>query len=279
MWQTALPVKQALYGKSDNPQAKALLERKDVIIVATVSSIYGLGDPQAYLEMVLHLKRGDKLEQRALLRRLADMQYTRNDMDLTQGCYRVRGDVIDIFPAESERDAIRVELFDEVIRQTLAPVQTAKHDVPVGCKNAEVGRSVADNRDVESTATKVIDHDGLLIGLQVCTTKFAFAPCIGQSGGGWFVDDVDHVQTSDLAGIKSTFGLWLYDSHHFAHLFDTSGTRFSNRFGNNVFVHRMVCYLCTVLRKILYSTGDKHNVPGARSPVGSPASADRIKCL
>ena len=94
---------------------KALLERKDSIIVATVSSIYGLGDPKAYLQMVLHLKRGDRLDQRALLRRLAEMQYTRNDVDFTQGCYRVRGDVIDIFPAESERDAIRVELFDDVI--------------------------------------------------------------------------------------------------------------------------------------------------------------------
>jgi excinuclease ABC subunit B len=96
---------------------KALLERKDSIIVATVSSIYGLGDPAAYLQMVLHLKRGDALEQRALLRRLAEMQYTRNDIDFTQGCYRVRGDVIDIFPAESDRDAIRVELFDETIEQ------------------------------------------------------------------------------------------------------------------------------------------------------------------
>src|SRR6195256_2424869 len=91
---------------------KALLERSDSIIVATVSSIYGLGDPQAYLAMVLHLKRGDRLEQRQLLRRLADMQYTRNELDLTQGTYRVRGDVIDIFPAESEREAVRVELFD-----------------------------------------------------------------------------------------------------------------------------------------------------------------------
>jgi excinuclease ABC subunit B len=96
---------------------KALLERRDSIIVATVSSIYGLGDPAAYLQMVLHLKRGDTLDQRALLRRLAEMQYTRNDVDFTQGCYRVRGDVIDIFPAESERDAVRVELFDEVIEQ------------------------------------------------------------------------------------------------------------------------------------------------------------------
>jgi excinuclease ABC subunit B len=94
---------------------KSLLERKDSIIVATVSSIYGLGDPEAYLQMVLHLKRGDKLDQRALLRRLAEMQYTRNDIDFMHGCYRVRGDVIDIFPAESDRDAIRVELFDDVI--------------------------------------------------------------------------------------------------------------------------------------------------------------------
>ena len=94
---------------------KALLERPDAIIVATVSSIYGLGDPQAYLAMILHLMRGDRLDQRRLLRRLADMQYTRNDLDLTQGTYRVRGDVIDIFPAESEREAVRVELFDETI--------------------------------------------------------------------------------------------------------------------------------------------------------------------
>ncbi|MGN6453152.1 MAG: DEAD/DEAH box helicase family protein, partial [Steroidobacteraceae bacterium] len=86
---------------------KALLERRDSIIVATVSSIYGLGDPEAYLAMVLHLKRGDRLDQRALLRRLAEMQYTRNELDLTQGNYRVRGDVIDIFPAESEREAVR----------------------------------------------------------------------------------------------------------------------------------------------------------------------------
>jgi excinuclease ABC subunit B len=94
---------------------KALLERPDSIIVATVSSIYGLGDPQTYLAMVLHLKRGERMDQRRLLRRLADMQYTRNEVDLTQGTYRVRGDVIDIFPAESEREALRLELFDETI--------------------------------------------------------------------------------------------------------------------------------------------------------------------
>jgi excinuclease ABC subunit B len=94
---------------------KALLERSDSIIVATVSSIYGLGDPRTYLSMVLHLVRGDKMDQRKLLRRLADMQYTRNELDLTQGTYRVRGDVIDIFPAESEREAVRVELFDDQI--------------------------------------------------------------------------------------------------------------------------------------------------------------------
>ncbi len=94
---------------------KALLERPDSIIVATVSAIYGLGDPEAYLSMVLHMSRGDRLDQRKLLRRLADMQYTRNEIDLQQGTYRVRGDVIDIFPAESEREAVRVELFDDQV--------------------------------------------------------------------------------------------------------------------------------------------------------------------
>jgi excinuclease ABC subunit B len=94
---------------------KALLERTDAIIVATVSSIYGLGDPEAYFSMVLHLVRGDRIDQRAILSRLAELQYTRNELDLSQGTYRVRGDVIDIFPAESDRDAVRVELFDDVV--------------------------------------------------------------------------------------------------------------------------------------------------------------------
>jgi excinuclease ABC subunit B len=94
---------------------KTLLEYPDAIIVATVSSIYGLGDPETYFSMVLHLMRGEQLEQRALLRRLAELQYTRNEIELSQGTYRVRGDVIDIFPAESERDAVRIELFDETI--------------------------------------------------------------------------------------------------------------------------------------------------------------------
>ncbi len=94
---------------------KALLERPDVIIVATVSSIYGLGDPEAYLSMVLHLSRGERLDQRRILHRLTEMQYTRNDIDLTQGTYRVRGDVIDVFPAESEKEAVRIQLFDDEI--------------------------------------------------------------------------------------------------------------------------------------------------------------------
>jgi len=94
---------------------KALLERPDSIIVATVSAIYGLGDPEAYLQMVLHLARGERMDQRQLLRRLADMQYTRNEMDLGQGTFRVRGDVVDIFPAESDREAVRVQFFDEEI--------------------------------------------------------------------------------------------------------------------------------------------------------------------
>ncbi len=94
---------------------KAILERRDAIIVATVSAIYGLGAPETYLSMVLHLSRGERIDQRAILRRLTDMQYKRNELDLAQGTYRVRGDVIDIFPAESEREALRVELFDDEI--------------------------------------------------------------------------------------------------------------------------------------------------------------------
>ena len=94
---------------------KALLERKDAIVVASVSSIYGLGDPGAYLKMVMHLDRGDRVDQRFILRRLAELQYTRNEMELRRATYRVRGDVIDIFPAESDKEAIRVELFDDEI--------------------------------------------------------------------------------------------------------------------------------------------------------------------
>ena len=94
---------------------KALLERRDTVIVASVSAIYGLGDPQSYLRMVLHLDRGDRVDQRYVLRRLAELQYTRNDMAFQRGTYRVRGDVIDVFPAESEKDAVRVELFDDEI--------------------------------------------------------------------------------------------------------------------------------------------------------------------
>ncbi|HSE13428.1 MAG TPA: DEAD/DEAH box helicase family protein, partial [Rudaea sp.] len=91
---------------------KALIERKDSLIVATVSAIYGLGDPGEYFKMVLHLVRGDRLDQRELLRRLTELQYERGDFELRRGTYRVRGDVIDVFPAENETDAIRIELFD-----------------------------------------------------------------------------------------------------------------------------------------------------------------------
>jgi excinuclease ABC subunit B len=94
---------------------KALIERRDAVIVATVSAIYGLGDPEAYFSMVLHLVRGDRVDQRAILRRLAELQYQRNELDFSQGTYRVRGDIIDVFPAESDRDAVRIELFDEEI--------------------------------------------------------------------------------------------------------------------------------------------------------------------
>jgi len=94
---------------------KAILERRDTIVVATVSAIYGLGDPDRYLKMILHLTRGDLIDQRTLLRRLTELQYTRNDIELHRGTFRVRGDVIDVFPAESERNALRIELFDEEI--------------------------------------------------------------------------------------------------------------------------------------------------------------------
>ncbi|MEF1185692.1 excinuclease ABC subunit UvrB, partial [Vibrio sinaloensis] len=94
---------------------KALLERKDAIIVASVSAIYGLGDPEAYLQMMLHIRRGDVLDQRDILRRLAELQYSRNDVAFERGQFRVRGEVIDIFPAESDQDAVRIEMFDDEI--------------------------------------------------------------------------------------------------------------------------------------------------------------------
>ncbi len=94
---------------------KALMERKDAIVVATVSAIYGLGDPQSYMKMLLHLVRGDKIDQRSILRRLAELQYTRNDVDFYRANYRVRGDVIDIYPADSDCDAVRVQLFDDEV--------------------------------------------------------------------------------------------------------------------------------------------------------------------
>ena len=94
---------------------KALMEREDTIVVATVSAIYGLGDPEQYLKMMLHLDRGDQVDQRDIVRRLAELQYVRNDVDFARGSYRVRGDVIDVFPADSEQEAVRIELFDEEI--------------------------------------------------------------------------------------------------------------------------------------------------------------------
>lgn len=99
---------------------KALLERKDAIIVASVSSIYGLGSPEAYLKMVLHLDRGDRIDQRTILRRLAELQYSRNDMEFARATFRVRGDVIDIFPAESDLEAVRIELFDDEVESLSA---------------------------------------------------------------------------------------------------------------------------------------------------------------
>ena len=94
---------------------KAVMERRDVIIVASVSAIYGLGDPESYLQMVLHLDRGDTVEQRTILRRLAELQYERNEIEFKRSNYRVRGDVIDVFPADSEKEAIRIELLGDEI--------------------------------------------------------------------------------------------------------------------------------------------------------------------
>jgi len=96
---------------------KALLERRDVIVVATVSAIYGLGDPDAYLKMMLHLVRGDLVNQRFILSRLAELQYTRNDTDFRRATFRVRGDIIDVFPAESDELAVRIQLFDEELEK------------------------------------------------------------------------------------------------------------------------------------------------------------------
>lgn len=94
---------------------KAILERKDVIIVASVSAIYGLGDPESYMSMVLHLSKGEIIDQRKIVHRLSELQYQRNEMDFRRGVYRVHGDVIDIFPAEAEAEAIRIELFDNEV--------------------------------------------------------------------------------------------------------------------------------------------------------------------
>lgn len=94
---------------------KALLERKDAIIIASVSAIYGLGDPESYLQMMLHLRRGDVIDQRDMLRRLAELQYSRNDVAFERGQFRVRGEVIDVFPAESDQDAVRIEMFDDEV--------------------------------------------------------------------------------------------------------------------------------------------------------------------
>jgi len=96
---------------------KSLMERRDTIIVASVSAIYGLGDPDSYLKMLLHLVVGDEIDQRSILRRLAELQYKRNDLELKRGTYRVRGEVIDVHPADSERQAVRIELFDSEVEK------------------------------------------------------------------------------------------------------------------------------------------------------------------
>lgn len=94
---------------------RALLERRDAIIVASVSAIYGLGDPNAYMQMLLHVVQGDRVSRDEIIRRLVEMQYTRNELEFLRGTYRIRGEIIDIFPAESDQHAIRIELFDDEV--------------------------------------------------------------------------------------------------------------------------------------------------------------------
>jgi len=96
---------------------KALLERRDVILIASVSAIYGLGDPESYLKMMLHVSVGEVISQRSIIRRLAELQYTRNDMDFKRSTFRVRGEVIDVYPAESDKHAVRLEMFDDEIER------------------------------------------------------------------------------------------------------------------------------------------------------------------
>ena len=114
---------------------KALMEREDCLVVATVSAIYGLGDPASYYKMRMHLSRGEIIDQREVLRHLADLQYTRNDVDFGRANYRVRGDVIDIFPADSEREAVRIELFDKEIENiyTLNGICCSKNNFLIVC--------------------------------------------------------------------------------------------------------------------------------------------------
>ncbi|MBC09662.1 MAG: excinuclease ABC subunit B [Gammaproteobacteria bacterium] len=140
---------------------KALLEREDTIVVASVSAIYGLGDPVAYLKMVLHLDRGDTIDQRQILRRLAEMQYTRNDTELRRSTYRVRGDVIDIFPAESDREAIRVELFDEEIEEL------SYFDPLTGEVNRKVPRITIFPKSHYVTPQETLDNATISIGREL----------------------------------------------------------------------------------------------------------------
>jgi excinuclease ABC subunit B len=136
---------------------KALLERKDTIIVATVSAIYGLGDPESYHGMILHLRRGGLTDQRELLRRLAELQYGRNEIELRRGTFRVRGDVIDIFPAESDHYAVRVELFGDQI------AKISKFDPLTGESGPEISRWTIYPKTHYVTPREVVDRSIALI--------------------------------------------------------------------------------------------------------------------
>ena len=127
---------------------KSLIERKDVIVVATVSSIYGLGSPDSYLKMVLHLSRGEQIGQRDILRRLAELQYKRNDAVFDRSSYRVRGDVIDVYPADSDYEALRIELFDDEVEKTWNSPDVFIISLAVPTKEPSMTRPTTDGEGV-----------------------------------------------------------------------------------------------------------------------------------
>ena len=136
---------------------KSLTERKDAIVVASVSAIYGLGDPKTYLKMKLHLVTGDIINQRKILKRLVELQYTRNDLELRRGTYQVKGEIIDIFPADSEKEALRVELFDQEIESLII------FDPLTGQLIKKINRYTVNPKTHYVTPKEIMDNASILI--------------------------------------------------------------------------------------------------------------------